>query len=1107
MSAVSTNRPRLRRIAAMLIAGFGLLLPGRALAQSAGGAQISGIITDPSGAVVPGAQVKATLTSTGQVRETVSTSNGSYVLPNLPVGPYTLEVITQGFERYVNSGIVLEVGNQVQVNIPLRLGDTNQQVQVTADAAMVQTQNTSLSEVISQRRIIDLPLNGRQATDLILLAGGAMKVPTASFGGAQSIVTTKNYTGSAAVSVGGGQASGNNYIMDGGDNNDTFSNVNLPFPFPDALQEFSVETNGLSSQFGRHPGSAVNAVTKSGTNQIHGSLFEFIRNGDFNARNFFAATHDSLRRNQFGGTVGAPVKKDKLFGFFGYQRTFLRTAPPQSISFVPTQAIYNGDFSGLESAGCQSTRTHRTIIDPTNNQPFPNDFVSPTRFSPEALALTKYLPISPDPCGRVTYAIPNPSDESQYIGRVDWNQSSKHTVFIRYFLLNFTNPPEFDGKNGLTTTLAGTAVRSQSVIVGDNYTITPSIVNTVRLTGTRLRDNRSLTSNVFTLASAGVNIFQYDPHFINLSVSGAWSYGCGNCATAYFNRNTYGVVDGLSIVHGRHQIALGVEYNRLQLNEFNLLDANGTIAFNGQFTKDSILDFMLGKPSSLAQNAPDGMAFRQNYIGAYAEDNFQVNRQLNVHVGLRWEPFMPERDTFGRGSYFSLADFIAGESTGKYTYAPPGLFFNGDTGIPYGYLNNRYKNFAPRFGLAWDPTGSGRQSVRASYGIFYDTPNTFFNAKYADAPPWGNRISIANPPGGLADPYAGYPGGNPFPSPLPPAKDQQFVLAGTYVNFPLDLRHTYTQQWGLSYQIQVAKDWLLSANYIANKSTHLWAQSDMNHAIYVPGNCGTNPCSTIANVNSRRVLPLLNPSDGAYFGQLFQLDDGANSNYNGLILKAQHRFARNFTVLASYTYSHCLQDSQLVVNDLGNGPQYQNPYNRNADYGACDADVRQSLVGSMVIASPKFSSKVANLIFGDWQLSPIISARSGFPFSPAAGQDNSRTGVGADRPDIVGDPYVRNLNTQQWLNPAAFVANAVGAFGNAGWNSLRSPGSFNIDVGLSRYFRIRESHALQLRFEFFNATNHTNFNGPTSSITNANFGRILSSADPRILQFAMKYSF
>src|SRR6266851_5756628 len=350
---MTTNSYRLKL---WMVAALVLPASSVTLAQSVGGAQISGVITDPTGAVVPNVQVKAIQTDTGQVRTTVSTSNGSYALPGLSVGPYRLEVSSQGFERYVNSGILLEVGNQVQLNVTLRLGDTTQEVRVTADATMVQTQDTSISEVVNQRRIIDLPLNGRQATQLILLTGGAVPVPSAGFGGGNAIVTTKNYPGSAAISVGGGQATGNNYVMDGADNNDSFSNVNLPFPFPDALQEFSVATNGLSAQFGLHPGSVVNVITKSGTNQFHGDLFEFVRNGAFNARNFFAATQDTLRRNQFGGLIGGPIKKDKLFAFSGFQATRTRTAPPQTISFVATQAALSGDFSTLESARCQANR-------------------------------------------------------------------------------------------------------------------------------------------------------------------------------------------------------------------------------------------------------------------------------------------------------------------------------------------------------------------------------------------------------------------------------------------------------------------------------------------------------------------------------------------------------------------------------------------------------------------------------------------------------------------------------------------------------------------------------------------------------------------------------
>jgi Carboxypeptidase regulatory-like domain len=350
-----------------------LLSPMKVTAQAVANAEVHGTVADPSGAVIPGAMVKAIQTDTGQNLSTVTGSDGSYVLTNLPVGPYRLEVSSASFSTYVQSGVTLQVGNNVQVNVVLQVGSVTQDVKVTAAAAMVETQDTSVSQVIDQRRIIDLPLNGRQVTDLILLSGGSNVPPNA----ASRVVTTHDYATAVGVSISGGQENGNNYLLDGGDNNDSHSNVNLPFPFPDALQEFNVQTNGVSARYGLHPGAVVNVVTKSGTNQIHGDLFEFVRNGDFNARNFFAPTQDTLRRNQFGGTVGGPVIKDKIFLFSGYQGTRTRTAPPQSVSYVPTQMALNGDFSVLESAACQSNGKSVQLVDPSNNNaPFPNNFIS-----------------------------------------------------------------------------------------------------------------------------------------------------------------------------------------------------------------------------------------------------------------------------------------------------------------------------------------------------------------------------------------------------------------------------------------------------------------------------------------------------------------------------------------------------------------------------------------------------------------------------------------------------------------------------------------------------------------------------------------------------------
>src|SRR5882762_7910781 len=549
-------------LAAWILAAASILgSPARALAQAVANAAIHGVVSDPSGALIPLAQIKAKQTDTGQVLSTVTSSDGSYLLPNLPVGPYSVEATAQGFNGYLQSGIVLQVGNNVQINIKLQLGAVSQELRVSANAAMVETQDTSISQVVDQRRIVDLPLNGRQATDLILLSGGAVIPPNA----ARRVITTHDYPSSVGVSIAGGQINGNNYLLDGGDHNDTHSNVNLPFPFPDALQEFSVQTSGVSARYGLHPGAVVNAVTKSGSNQFHGGLFEFVRNGDFNARNFFAPTQDTLRRNQFGGLIGGPIKKDKLFAFSGFQATRTRTAPPQTISFVATQAALSGDFRTLESAACQASRKDVTLMDPSNGQPFPNNTVSPSRFVAPATNLLKNIPVSADPCGRYTYAIPSPNDENQYTGRVDWLQSSKHSVFGRYFTADLANPPIYDG-NLLTTTRAGLEDRTQTVTVSDQYSLSPTVINALHLTYNRLAINRGTPPNMPSPVEVGVNMFNANPHFIDLSVSNHFAIGGGSNAPAYYSRNQYHYADDLDMVRGRHHLSFGASFIAVQMN-------------------------------------------------------------------------------------------------------------------------------------------------------------------------------------------------------------------------------------------------------------------------------------------------------------------------------------------------------------------------------------------------------------------------------------------------------------------------------------------------------------------------------------------------------------
>jgi len=1079
-------------VAALLV----IVAPSPVLAQAVANAQIHGAVSDQTGAVAPGVQIKAKQIETGQVRTTVSNNDGSYVLPNLPVGPYSLEVTAPSFNTYVQSGIVLQVGNNVLVNVTLQLGAVTQELRVSANGAMVETQDTSISEVVDQRRIVDLPLNGRQATDLILLSGGANVPPNA----ASRVVTTHDYVSAVGVSISGGQETGNNYLLDGGDNNDSHSNVNLPFPFPDALQEFSVQTSGVSARYGMHPYAVVNGITKSGTNQIHGNLFEFVRNGAFNARNFFAPTQDSLRRNQFGGTVGAPIIKDKLFIFSGFQATRTRTAPPQTISYVPTQVALTGDFSVLESAGCQSSHKNVTLNDPATGQPFPNNFISPTRFSAPAVALAKLIPVAADPCGKITYAIPNPNNENQYVGRADWLQSAKNSIYGRYFIADYDNPPYYTN-NILTTTRSGLEERSQSLVLADQYS-SPTFVNAFHATFTRLINNRAVSQDMPNVVGLGVNMFNFYPHFVDLGVSNHFSIGGGSNAPAVFVRNQFQYADDIDIIRGRHHITLGVEAMTIQMNEVNISLGNGEWSFNGSLSGDALADFLIGRPSLLTNGNPLQIGLRQKYWGAYVQDDMQVSKKLNVHVGLRWEPSLPEHDIAGRGSHFSLPAFIAGQHSVVYPNAPAGLLFHGDPGIPAAYANTNWLGFAPRVGLAWDPTGKGTQSLRASFGIFFDTPESYTNRDWGLAAPWGNSVSLTAPAGGFANPYQGYPGGNPFPTAYPPTKNATFPLSGLYVNLPLGLHHMYTENWDLSYQRQLGANWLVTANYLGNRAIHLRSSFEENPAVYVPG------ASTLGNTNQRRFLSRINPVDGSYYATITTIDDGLNTNYHALRLSAQHRFSRNFTVNSVYTWSHCLQNAEPLANRNSQGANYyQNPYNRNADYGSCDFDLRHNFVLSLVYETPRFANRAVNELLGRWQLGALVSAHTGFPFTPVTGVDNSLTGVRQDRPNVVGDPYVRDTKTLVWISPAAFVPNPLGTFGNAGYNSLRGPGFFDLDANLTRFFQVRERQRFELRFEFFNLLNHTNFNLPASSLSSPAFGKIQSAGDPRILQFALKYSF
>ena len=1118
----SSARLRFGLVAALLFTGIIGTAP-RASAQATAVATINGTVTDSSGGAVVAAQLSATEGNTGVVHTTTSDTSGNYVLPSLPVGIYRLQVKANGFKDHVTNGIEIQVGRNVQMNIPMQVGAVNETVEVTAEAALVETKETSVAQVIDEKRINELPLNGRNATQLILISGGAAYGDAGDTG-------SKTFFSSTRISVAGGQGNGTAYLLDGGDNTEGMSNVNLPFPFPDALEEFSVETSAVSSRFGTHPGATVNVVTKSGGNAMHGDVFDYLRNGNFNARNFFSNTHDTIKRNQFGGVLGGKIIKDKLFYFGGYQGTRNRSNPPTSITHVPTAIAVGGDFSQMAAAGCQSNGKPIQLIDPSNaNAPFAGNIIPSSRINPVALKIMQsYVPAANDACGTLQYGIPTTGDENQFIGKVDWVQNDKNRMLIRYFTDGWQNPPVFDGKNILTTTSPGNYERAQSVTFGDTYVLGGGFINSFHATFTRVRDNRGPTDAAINPTQLGVNMYSAVPNFLLLSITGGFSTFCGTCAPGHFNSTGYQLADDIDVIKGRHEMSFGFNVIRTQNNTVSGFNENGNFAFNGTRTGMGMADFMLGAPSDFQQTNATPDDLRQWVMSFYAQDSFKLNSRITLNAGFRWEPLFSDPDKYGRGNSFDTAAFYAGTHSTVVPKAPAGLFFKGDTGIPDAMWNGHKMNFAPRVGMVWNTRGNGTETIRVGAAILYDSPETWFNERETTNPPWGTALDIPNPVGGFSNPYQGFAGGNPFPT----GSNYIFPNAGVYITMPINPKPTYVANWNISYQRQFLKDWVFTATYLGNKTTHLWIAGEVNPALYVPGNCtagqygltAAGPCSTTGNPNFRRVFYQANPALGAAYASIDRADDGANAHYNGLIMSVQHRFAKNFTLLLNYTDSSCVSDFDFGAALAGSTNSQLN--NRTADRAACIFDVRRNFNASGVASTPAFHGQWTSRILSGWQIAPLVRAISGSPMNVTTGTDNSRTALNNDRPNVVLDtPYATSPGCSPapchlFLNPAAFVPNPVGTYGNLGRNAVRGPGSFFFDTSISRSFKVMEHYRLEARFEAFNIMNHTNFVGAispagtgssfstaTTALNSAAFGKVNAAFDPRIIQLALKVHF
>jgi hypothetical protein len=1075
-------------------------------------AQLTGKITDASGAVLPGATVTLTQADTGALRSVVTDGEGAYIVSNLPPGPYRLEVALQGFRTYVQTGIVLQVAATPTINVSLDLGDLRETVTVEAAAPLVDVRSAGVSEVVEGERIVELPLQGRQVTSLLVLAGAAVNTGSPN---------SRSFRGAANVAVAGGLPFGVAYLLDGAMHNDAQNNANLPLPFPDALQEFRVATTGLTAQNGMHSGASVNAVTKSGTNRFSGVLFEFNRDKRFNATDPFARVidgkrvDDGLQRNQYGGTIGGPIARDKLFFFGAYQGTNVHQVPADNIAFVPTDAMMRGDFTAFASAACNGG----TPV--TLRAPFVGNRVDPALFSPAALKLVSLLPRPDDQqCGELTYQQPADNKQGQAIGRVDFQKSANHSIFGRY-MYTFDKAPAAFAQTNNVLTLAGTTGQpgagidnlAQSLTLGDTMVAGTNFVNSFRFAFNRTSINRGSPAFFDPLDLGVRNFHTYRDGETVIAVTGGFNISAATATTGVFWTNSFQGADDVTLVRGRHQLGFGVNMAYWKSSQTSHARSGGSWMFNGQTTGRGLADLLVGAVGSVEHGVPNLLIMDMLYAGVYGQDAWRMTDRLTLNYGVRWEPFLGQQMLYGGATIFDEDNFRNGVKSTVFLNAPPGLLYPGDAGFPDGQsgYNRRWLDFSPRVGLAWDVNGDGRLAFRSSYGLTYDFPSGDYMNINASAPPWGNRSLITTT--SFDDPYS-VVGGNPHP--IATNANTIFPAFGAFGVMDPNIEPPRVQSWNVTLERQLGENWSATANYLGRYSDHLWAELAINPGVFMGlGPCVLNGvsytvCSTNANLNQRRKLFLENPRAGGALGFVDEHNAIGWQNYQGLRLTMSRRSGpRGVSINGNYTIGRC-EGTATPGSFAQIASGYTNPDDPEMDKGHCEQDRQHVANVTLGYMTPEVGGGALRVLASNWRVSGILSARSGQWLNITTGVDNALNGQLQQRPNKVSDDVYGPKTLSNYLNRAAFAAPAPGTFGNLEFRGVEGPGYWAVDLALSRIINLGSTRNVEVRLESFNVTNNFNWGDPAVNLNQAQFGRITTfstSGTPRIMQFGIKYSF
>jgi hypothetical protein len=1092
----------------ILLAGFVitlvLALPSSLPAQRSS-ANISGTVVDSSGAAIPGAKVTVVASATEARSSAVADSTGFYVLPDLPIGSYALRVEKDGFQTYVQEGIVLEVNRPLTVNPTLQVGRMAQSVTVSGQASQVDTRSGTVNYEITATMARDLPLNGRNVLQLMNMAPDVTAFPSSTThpqGGPFVQSASRPEDGMLISSAAGGRGNSSIFYLDGGVNEDPDTTVPNIFPNPDAIQQFSVDTSSYAAKFGSRGGGVINAVTKSGTNAFHGDAFEYLRYYSLNARNFFSPTQDGLKRNQFGFTFGGPIQKDKTFLFVAFQGTDLRLLPTGNISPAPTAAELSGDFSGVAGQ----------LINPSTGAAFTGNQVSPTLFNPIAMKiLTGYVPVGDAATGLTTYSSRTVSNDHQYVSRLDRTFGNTVHVYASYLYDGLSEPSTAVGAN-LLAAQPTQYWRSQFAAVNTTWNVTPTLIAAFVASVSRRTNLYTGSAGLPTWTGLGANV----PNLVNcgpktslqLSIGGYFSFLQDGCYTIPDTAEDY--ASNWTWIKGKHTIEFGAELLFTKDNKKQDFMGDGRYNFSGDLSGDNLLDFMLGYPSEFIQQESFYFIDEMTLPMGYVSDTWKATRKLSVSLGVRWNPYVPLADvSYHQAGLFDPAAFRAGVHSTLYPNLPPGLLVQGDPDVPPRVEASYYGLFDPRLGFAYALSQSGKSVIRGGYGMFQQQQlGQIFNPTYT---PFSTTADLLYPVGGIANPYEGQV--DPFPVPQPAPHNITPVLPEGGVNpYTRHMGAQTGQQWNLTTEQQLPFVTMLRVSYEGANAWHMDSTIEGNPAIYNPAE---TRAQNLSDTNLRRPM-------GQYYSSMPLIENIATQNYNALVISAEKRVSHGLSFLTGYRWAKCMDEIEVGWREFTS-------LNPADDYGRCGYDVTNQYRFSYNWALPTLGSLgfVGKNIIGGWTSNGILTLASGPPYTVWSGVDNSLSGIGLDRADVVGNPNLgsgrsRGQEAAEWFNTAAFTTNALGTFGDSGKNFLSGPGLANFDFSMIKSIPIAkgpraETQRLEFRAEFFNLFNHPNLmlapnissnaGGSFGTVGSPGFGKITLAADPRIIQFALKFVF